>query len=81
MVGEVIGMSAETEAGVPVIGADAAGGAVNVSFKDREGTFWLAKGQLEALNQPHAAPVEGEAAASEEAAVAAKPKPWWRFGF
>jgi hypothetical protein len=79
LVGEVIGMSAEPEAGIPVIGANVEGGAVNVSFKDREGTFWFAKNQLEAMNQPPAAPVESEAAA-EEAAVAAKPKPWWRFG-
>jgi hypothetical protein len=76
LVGEVVGTASPPEAGVSVIGTMAEGIAIQVAFKDKEGAFWFAKRQLEKVSQPQPAPVE--AAQPEE--VAAKSKPWWRFG-
>lgn len=84
MVGVVVEMATPSDPEVAVIGTKGDGPAVNVSFKDREGTFWFAKNQLELVSHaaaPEPAPqVEAVAQTEEPAAVEAKTKPWWRFG-
>jgi hypothetical protein len=75
MVGEVIGLSAPSDSIVAVVGVKGTDELVNVSLKEKEGTFWFAKNQLEIVEH---APKAG--AAPEPAAAEPKPKQWWRFG-
>ena len=84
MVGDVIEVSIPSDPGIAVIGAKGEDQAVQVSFQEKEGAFWFAKPQLEFLSRaPGAAqaPQQDSAGQADESApVAAKPKPWWKFG-
>ena len=91
LVGEVIEVCTPSDPGIVVIGAKGEDQVVNVSFKEKEGVFWFARNQLEfrghapgsdagtaGAGQSPQQDVAGKA--DEPAPVAAKPKPWWRFG-
>lgn len=90
MVGDVIEVSTPSDPGIAVIGTKGEDQAVKVSFKEKEGAFWFAKNQLELVAHAPgtAAGNDGVAQAQPNAAgkpeepapVAAKPKPWWKFG-
>lgn len=75
MVGEVIGLSAPADCVDAVIGVKGEDLVVNVSFKEKEGTFWFAKNQLEPVG--HSPKFE---AVPEPTEPSSKPKAWWRFG-
>jgi hypothetical protein len=79
MVGEVVAISKVVDAGAAVIGTTGEDGAVNVSFREKAGTFWFAKNQLDRVNQSTSAEIKNTG--DEPEPLAAKPKPWWKFGF
>jgi hypothetical protein len=80
MVGDIVGFARPSSTDAAVIGAKSEDYAVNVSLKEKEGTFLFAKDQLEILE--HASSPEGKSAGKdpETPPAAARPKPWWKFG-
>ena len=81
LVGDVVGFCTPSAAGVAVIGTKTEDHAVKVSFKEKEGEFWFSKEQIEILDRTPASGNKVAGAGQETPQAAAKPKPWWRFGF
>jgi hypothetical protein len=79
MVGEVISTSTSIDADFAVIGKIGTGGVVNVSFQEREGTFWFARNQLGKVGSSETAVIKNTE--GEMQPIEAKSKPWWRLGF
>jgi hypothetical protein len=66
LVGNVVGFAMPPVADASVIGTAGENRVANVSFKEREGTFWFAKGTLEFLE--HAAGTEIASAGPDQKA-------------